>query len=189
PGDVHRVASVRDRTAPVRRPPPRGARPHRRARWRLVHDGRRDRRALPEALLRRPPRARPLVSRPHRGACLMPAERQPGMDHLHYVWSPLPDRPPLHWPGGAPVAVAVVVVVEAADVSPPADSRQVNLPGGVIGSGFPFPNLPFLAHREYGHRVGVFRVLDALARAGVPATVALDAMAAERYPSLVQASL
>jgi allantoinase len=119
----------------------------------------------------------------------MPAQRQPGMDHPHYAWSPCPTRPRVRWPGGAPVAVGVIVLVEHVELHPPDDSRQVNLPGGVIGSNFPFPNLPFLAHREYGHRVGVFRVLDALGRFGVPPTVAFDAMAAERYPNLVQASL
>jgi peptidoglycan/xylan/chitin deacetylase (PgdA/CDA1 family) len=109
------------------------------------------------------------------------------MDHPYYEWSPLAGREPLRWPSGAPLALAVVVLVEHAEVAPPPGTVQIGLPGGVIGSAFPPPNLPFFAHREYGHRIGIFRILDALAAAGVPPTVAVDAMAAERYPYVVQA--
>jgi peptidoglycan/xylan/chitin deacetylase (PgdA/CDA1 family) len=118
---------------------------------------------------------------------MTPAARALGMDHDHYTWSPLPQRKPLRWPAGEPLALAVVILVEHVELWPPDGTVQVNLPGGVVGSSFPFPNLPFLAHREYGHRIGVFRLLDALAAAGVPPTVAIDAMAAERYPYIVQA--
>jgi len=50
----------------------------------------------------------------------------------------------------------------------------------------PFPDYARLSHREYGHRVGIFRVLDVLKRHGIKATVALDAMTAENYPYLVR---
>ena len=50
----------------------------------------------------------------------------------------------------------------------------------------PHPDLPRLSHREYGHRVGIFRILDALANAGITPTIAMDAMTAEHYPFLVR---
>ncbi|MCH2505730.1 MAG: polysaccharide deacetylase family protein, partial [Dehalococcoidia bacterium] len=50
----------------------------------------------------------------------------------------------------------------------------------------PFPDYARLSHREYGHRVGIFRVLDVLEKHGITATVALDAMTAAHYPYLVQ---
>lgn len=115
----------------------------------------------------------------------MPAERREGMDHAHYAWSPLPQRPPLRWPGGARLALAVIVVLEYLELDPPAAARtSANLSGG-LGSR-PHPNYALLSHREYGHRVGIFRVLDALERHGVTATVAMDALTAEAYPWLVQ---
>ena len=116
----------------------------------------------------------------------MPAERQRGMDHPHYDWSPLPGRPAVQWPGGAPVALAVILLVEHVEFQTPEGTTQVYLPGGVAGSLFPRPNLPFFAHREYGHRIGIFRLLDALRERSVPATIAIDVMAAERYPFLVE---
>ena len=49
-----------------------------------------------------------------------------------------------------------------------------------------FPDYARLSHREYGHRVGIFRVLDTLQKHGIKATVAMDAMTAENYPYLVR---
>src|SRR5262249_18458846 len=41
-------------------------------------------------------------------------------------------------------------------------------------------------HREYGHRVGIFRLLEALEECAVRPTVAMDAITAQYYPILVQ---
>lgn len=114
----------------------------------------------------------------------MPAERRYGMDHEHYAWSALPTRAPLRWPEGAQLALCVVVLLEHYDLEPPEGSYTLRRPSG----GFfplPFPDYVRLGHREYGHRVGIFRVLDALERAGVPATAAVDALTAEHYPWLM----
>ena len=50
----------------------------------------------------------------------------------------------------------------------------------------PSPTTPAISHREYGHRVGIYRVLDVLERHGIRPTVAMDAMTAENYPYLVR---
>ena len=50
----------------------------------------------------------------------------------------------------------------------------------------PFPDYPRFSHREYGHRVGIFRVLDTLQRLNIKATVAMDTQTAEGYPYLVK---
>jgi peptidoglycan/xylan/chitin deacetylase (PgdA/CDA1 family) len=42
------------------------------------------------------------------------------------------------------------------------------------------------SHREYGHRVGIFRLLETLKTYGIIATVAMDALTAEHYPYLVR---
>lgn len=115
----------------------------------------------------------------------MPAERRPGMDHGHYAWSPLPIRTPLRWPGDAAVSVSVVVALEYLELEPPPDTRTAaNLSGGLGPR--PYPNYALLSHREYGHRVGVFRILDALEAHDFPVTVALDVGTAEEYPWLVR---
>ena len=115
----------------------------------------------------------------------MPAQRRFGMDHEHYDWSPLSTRGALRWPDGARVAVCVIVSLDHMEWEPPPGSFQAgNLAGGTAIR--PFPDYTRMSHREYGHRVGIFRVLDALEKAGIPATVAMDALSAENYPYLVR---
>ncbi len=115
----------------------------------------------------------------------MPAERRYGMDHDHYTWSPLPTRPPLTWPGGARLALGALVLLEHYEWEPPPDAYSLRRPSGGILN-LPFPDYVRLTHRDYGHRVGIFRVLDALEAASVPPTVAIDALTIERYPWLAR---
>ena len=115
----------------------------------------------------------------------MPAERKPGMDHQHYDWSPMSCRAILRWPGQARLALCVVIVLEHMEWQSPEGSFQAaNLAGGSVAR--PFPDYARISHREYGHRVGIFRVLDVLDKYGIKATVAMDALTAENYPYLVR---
>ncbi len=50
----------------------------------------------------------------------------------------------------------------------------------------PYPDYSRLTHREYGHRVGIFRILEVLQKYGITPTIAIDALTAEHYPYLVQ---
>lgn len=90
-----------------------------------------------------------------------------------------PARPHMAWPGDAALAFAVVVNVEHVDWLPPeAAVRPAGFPGA-YGSA-PYPDVRAWSHREYGNRVGLFRVLDLLERIGIRPTVAVDAMSAAR---------
>ena len=113
----------------------------------------------------------------------MPAERRPGMDHEHYEWSPINRRAPLRWPDGARIALCVVVTLEKMEWEAPPGSITATLAGGLGDR--PFPDYARVSHREYGHRVGIFRVLDVLEKHGIRPTVAMDAMTAEANPYLV----
>ncbi len=115
----------------------------------------------------------------------MPAQRRFGMDHEHYDWSPLSTRGILRWPENARLALSVVVTLEHMEWMPPEGSFQAaNLAGGSAAR--PFPDYARISHREYGHRVGIYRVLDVLERYGIRPTVAMDAMTASNYPYLVR---
>ena len=109
-----------------------------------------------------------------------------GMDHEHYDWSPLnAQRPALRWPDEARVALCVIVTLEHMEWRAPDGHFQVaNLAGGYGPS--PFPDVTRWSHREYGHRVGIFRLLETLKAYGVKPTVAMDALTAEHYPFLVR---
>ena len=115
----------------------------------------------------------------------MPGQRRVGMDHEHYDWLPIVKRGVLRWPDNARVALCVIVNLEHMEWSPPEGSYQLpTLSGGLDPR--PFPDYARLSHREYGHRVGIFRVLDVLERHRIKATVAMDVFTAENYPYLVR---
>jgi allantoinase len=113
-----------------------------------------------------------------------PRERRlPGMDHPHYRFSPLPSRPVLRWPGGARVAFWVLLHLEYWEMEPPEEAWRDPRFVGEFGS-FD-PDFRTWSQREYGNRVGIFRVLEVLDRYGIKATVAAGAAACERYPNLI----
>lgn len=112
-----------------------------------------------------------------------PANGQPGYDHPHLAWSPLPERPVLRWPVPGQLAVVPLLVLEAYEDPLPEGWPQVrSVGGGLIRD---FPNISRVSTREYGHRVGVYRVLDAMRQRGIRPTVAVDALTAEQYPELI----
>jgi peptidoglycan/xylan/chitin deacetylase (PgdA/CDA1 family) len=106
------------------------------------------------------------------------------MDHDLYRYWPIIERPPLHWPNGSHVASCVFVYFEHWEMDPPPtavrDMRFSDL------SGYYFPDYRTYSWRQYGNRVGIFRILDLLDRFGIKATVAANSSACERYPYLVE---
>jgi hypothetical protein len=49
----------------------------------------------------------------------------------------------------------------------------------------PPPDYPTVTHREYGHRVGIFRLFELFDAHAIRATAAVDALTAQGYPRLV----
>lgn len=108
--------------------------------------------------------------------------RRYGMDHDRYDWSMLHDRRPVTWPGAARVALWVIPALEWF----PLDMKGVPFkPPGAMATAY--PDLRHYTLRDYGNRVGIFRIMQALDRHGIPASVAINASVATRYPSLVDA--
>ena len=117
----------------------------------------------------------------------MAPKRDYGMDHAHYRWSPIIDREPLNWPRGARVAFCVIINLECLDWIPPEGSYQAPLLYTHLAPiQRPLPESWTMAIREYGHRVGVFRLLDLLEKYGIRPTVSMDALTACRCPYLVR---
>lgn len=111
------------------------------------------------------------------------ADRVPGMDHAHYQFRSLADAPRFAWPGEARIAFTVTVMLDVWEVDPPEGSNRD--PRIVSPLGNFFPDWLTCSQREYGARVGIFRLLEALDAFGVRPSVALGAAAASRYPELV----
>ena len=97
-------------------------------------------------------------------------------------------RAPLRWPGGKPLALAIVVSVEHYDLyAPPGSAVPAGLPGG-FGRG-PYPDVRAFSMRDYGARVGFSRILRSFMRHGVKGTLAADAYTASERPLIVKQAL
>jgi peptidoglycan/xylan/chitin deacetylase (PgdA/CDA1 family) len=100
------------------------------------------------------------------------------------------DNPPcVRWPGGARVALSIVVNFEEGSEQSVTDGDGA---AETIGE-LPYPMPPGIADLanesvyEYGLRVGIWRVLDVLARHRAPATFFACARALERSPEVGRA--
>lgn len=108
--------------------------------------------------------------------------------HDWFDYQPVIARPPYSWPEGARLAFAVVVSVEYYEMQPREGAAlPASLPGG-FGRG-PYPDFRTWSHREYGNRIGVFRVMEALERHGLRATAAVDAYSARARPVILEECL
>ncbi len=102
----------------------------------------------------------------------------------HHDWfdsTPIVKRKAVAWPNGARLAVGIVVSIEQYEMAQaPGAFIPATLPGG-MGRG-PYPDFRSYSLREYGNRIGVFRVMEALDRHGLKATAAIDASVAVNKP-------
>jgi allantoinase len=96
--------------------------------------------------------------------------RRYGSDQARYDWRPREPRPPLQWPGNAPVAAMLVIPLEFHGLNPA--TKPFKAPGAMVT---PYPDLRHFTTRDYGNRVGVYRLLLALREAHVKATFAVNA--------------
>lgn len=106
-------------------------------------------------------------------------KRRHGYDHDLYPWSALHERPPVRWPRGS-VAVWVCVSLEWFPIIP-ADT-PFRVPGHMQTA---YPDFRHYTARDYGTRVGLYRLLDAVTRVGARVSVACNGAIAERYPEVI----
>jgi hypothetical protein len=104
------------------------------------------------------------------------------MDQQLYPWRLAIDRPKLSWPGDAAVACMIVVPIEHHMLNPSA--KPFKHPGAMVT---PYPDLRHYTTRDYGNRVGVFRILEALKAERLKATVPINAILLPRLTPLVEA--
>jgi allantoinase len=106
-------------------------------------------------------------------------------DRVYHEDSMIVRRPPLAWPGGHRAAFSVVVCAEYYELQPPADAFvPPNVPGGFGRA--PYPDVRAFSQREYGNRVGIFRVMEALDKHRIRPTAAADAVICTQYPYLIE---
>ena len=92
------------------------------------------------------------------------------------------------WPGGAGLALSVVLNIEEGAEAKPADGDSRPDPVDELGIALrgPGPNLPNESNYQYGARAGAPRLLDIIDGYGAACTVAAAALALEREPQLAE---
>ncbi len=105
----------------------------------------------------------------------------PGADRIAH--SPLPERAPLRWPGGARVALWVAPNIEHYEYLP--EKIRVRNPWPRV----PHPDILGYGLRDYGNRVGVWRLMEVFDRFQLPVTVSLSMAVLDMYPDLAEAMM
>ena len=97
-----------------------------------------------------------------------------------YDYSPITERPTIRWPGGARVAVYLGLNIEHFLLDHPSTSIWP-------GTSTLRPDALNHGWRDYGTRVGIWRIIDILDRYGIRASALINSLAAEAYPQIVAA--
>ncbi len=107
--------------------------------------------------------------------------RRHGMDHDLYPWTNMFERKQVTWPGGARVALWIVPAVEYFPMD--VNDKPFKAPGHMA---MPYPDYRHYTVRDYGNRLGIFRIMKVLDKFGLKASVVVNARIAERYPFLIE---
>ncbi len=97
------------------------------------------------------------------------------LPHERFKFSALPQREVLKLPDDARMAVYVMVNIEEWDIQKPIAREYVTSPAGVAT----VPNIPNWAWHEYGMRVGIWRIIDALEERKIKASASINARVCE----------
>jgi peptidoglycan/xylan/chitin deacetylase (PgdA/CDA1 family) len=104
--------------------------------------------------------------------------------HGRYDYRPWPGRPRYAWPGGAKLAVYLGVNLEHFAFG---EGLGAELAPGANGGGGPQPDVLNYAWRDYGNRVGAWRLIELLDALALPATVLLNSAIYDYAPQLAAA--
>ncbi len=103
----------------------------------------------------------------------------PLSDHHRYAFSALPDRPVFDWPNGARLAFYIGMNVECF-----AFGQGL---GATLAPGGPEPDVLNYAWRDYGNRVGVWRMLSLFDELSLPTTALVNSEMYAHAPRVVDA--
>ena len=99
--------------------------------------------------------------------------------HDRFPYSAIVDRPPLRWPNGARLAVWIIPNIEHFlfdRPSTPITHATLRL----------VPDVLNYSWRDYGVRVGIWRLMDVMQKHGFKGTVALNSDVCRHYPRIIE---
>jgi peptidoglycan/xylan/chitin deacetylase (PgdA/CDA1 family) len=110
---------------------------------------------------------------------------------MHYDYVPITHRGPLKWPGNKRVALIITINLETWDLVKDTDRPYYAggppiLPDVLPGNTPDFPNFTW---REYGQRVGVFRMFETFDEMKVRPSCTINAVTALRRRPMLEAAL
>ena len=109
----------------------------------------------------------------------------------HYDWVPITKRAPLKWPNGKRLALIITINCEYWDLLK--DSSKPYYAGGPPTIPDPLPgnvaDYPNFTWREYGLRVGCWRMFDVFEAAGVPLSITFNAKTALERREIIDHAL
>src|SRR5215813_4627299 len=99
------------------------------------------------------------------------------------AYLPITRRPKLTWPGDARVALWVNPNIEFFGLD---DVMPGNLNERVPREHAKIPNVRNWAVRDYGNRVGIWRIIEVLTRYGIRASAALNSEVCDHHPEIIE---
>lgn len=103
------------------------------------------------------------------------------MTNPAYRHSNIRDRPPLRWPNGARVALWVVPNIEHYEYIPEDLGERDPWPRS------PHPDILGYSQRDYGNRIGIWRLLDVIDELKIKCSASLNLGVFERFPEIMDA--
>src|SRR5450830_47698 len=94
-----------------------------------------------------------------------------------FPYVPITDRPKIEWPGGAQLAVWVIPNIEFF-------SLQDALSGHPFEGKGPVPGIRAWAQRDYGNRVGIWRIMDVLKKYDIRASATVNSDICDMHPQI-----
>jgi allantoinase len=99
-----------------------------------------------------------------------------------FPYSAINRRPKFTLPGNARVALWVITNIEFFPLHRPMPGDANERPKGNDGT----PMVRHWAQRDYGNRVGVFRLMELLTKHGIRSTVALNSDVCDHHPEIIE---
>ncbi|MFD2077607.1 Polysaccharide deacetylase [Actinopolymorpha cephalotaxi] len=102
------------------------------------------------------------------------------MENTLYDYRPITERAPIHWPDGKRVAFYIGLNVEHFHLDKPSTSI-------IQDTSTLLPDALNYGWRDYGVRVGIWRLIESMDRHGIRPSVLLNSEVAQHYPQIIEA--
>ena len=101
-------------------------------------------------------------------------------DYGPFPYTPINRRPKLKWPNGARVALWVIPNIEFFSLQRPLAGHPWEKASGDA------PTVRAWGQRDYGNRIGIFRIMEVLTKYGIRATATVNSDICDHHPQIME---